>query len=289
MRSTGRHGRRPLIWACGCLATALLRPASGRNVLESTPTPCKDKYDEAEIAGWVEQHLQGFSTSKEPQMLLMLGGSGAGKGKFMEYWRTYENENPQGRHHWIKLSDFVVHGLDEYLQYIPQYKHTLADPDNVFKDAADNCYKGAAIPAARLANQQIIDRKLNLIYEETGKDLIRIQRRVLPPFHQAGYRITAIFIDNEPDIAIKRSEGRFQETGRYASDDYIRETFENTFENYEELKQMKEIKEAVYCDNHKSHIFCWSDEKQPTDAIVPRHLLGKGKPEYRWDIPKSEL
>lgn len=262
-------------------------PEVARNELEQTPHPCKEKYDDADIGKWVAAHLKGYAESTEPQMLLLLGGSGAGKAAFLKFWGTHEKSNPG--EHWIKPSEFVMHGLDEYLEYIPEYRETISDKKNVYVDAADNCYKPAAIPAAKKASSEIIAKKFNVIYEDTGKDLKRIRDRVLPPFTKAGYRVTVVYIDNEPEQAIARAQRRFQETGRYASAEYIRGTFEGTFDNYEEIRTMKEIKEAVYCDNHKSHIFCWGDGDRPTDALVPNHLLGKGRPEYRWDRPKSDL
>jgi len=277
------------VCATAAAVTQKLRkyPEVARNELEHTPHPCKEKYDDADISRWVAAHLKGYSESKEPQMLLLLGGSGAGKGTFLKFWHTYEKNNPG--EHWIKSSEFVTHGLDEYLEYIPEYRETISDKKNVYVDAADACYKPAAIPAAKKANSEIIAKKLNVIYEDTGKDLKRVRERILPPFTNAGYRITVVYIDNEPEQAIGRAQRRFQESGRYASAEYIRSTFEGTLDNYEKIRDMKDVKEAVYCDNHKSHIFCWGDGDRPTDALIPNHLLGKGRPEYRWDRPKADL
>merc|ERR1711972_41822 len=174
---------------------------------------------------------------------------------------------------------------DEYLEYIPEYLQTIKDPDSVYKDAADACYPGAAIPAAKLAGNEITSRKIHLIYEETGKNLDRIKKRVLPPFVEAGYRITVVFVDNDPKTAIARAAGRFQETGRYAADDYIRGTFSKSFSSFEALKAMKEISEAVYCDNSGSELRCWADGNRPSDALVPEALLLQGPPKYRKTPP----
>jgi len=273
------------VWPTGAQKPRMY-PEVARNELAKTPHPCKDKYDDDRISAWVTRHLKGFPESKEPQMLLLLGGSGAGKGTFLKYWGDFEKNNKD--QHWIKPGEFVQHGLDEYLQYIPEFLETVSDKKNVYMDAADACYKPAAIPAAKKANAEIIARKLNVIYEDTGKDLKRVQERIIPPFYNAGYRVTVVYIDNEPEQAIARAQRRFQETGRYASPDYVRSTFEGTFDNYEEIKTMKEVKEAVFCDNHRRTIFCWGDGERPKDALIPNHLLGKGRPEHRWDRPKAD-
>jgi len=271
---------------CLLAATWSSVSARARKQKDNTPFPCLEKYDDEVVKAWVDDHLKGVPKSKDPQMLLMLGGSGAGKGEFLKRWRDMERRLPDLVP--IKMDTFVTHGLDEYLAYIPEYQKSIGDPAHVYKDAADSCYKGAAIPAAKIATQEILSKKLNVIYEETGKDLERIKKRVLPPFTDAGYRVTLVFVDNDPDIAIKRAAARFDLTGRYAADDYIRGTFKNTIDSFEELRGMKIVKEAIYCDNSKL-LHCWSDQKRPTDAVIPKDLLSKGSPEYRWDIPKSEL
>eukprot|EP00971_Amphidinium_carterae_P109133 2161076-Amphidinium_carterae.2 len=138
--------------------------------------------------------------------------------------------------------EFAFHGLDEYLQYVPEYQQSISDPEHVYKESYA-CYGGAAIPAAKAANDLIISRRIrsrekclcptvckrhvvrvriDTIYEETGKNLDRIKNRVLPPFLDGGYRVTVGRADkragplaqvhNHADIAIERGKGRFQRT-----------------------------------------------------------------------------
>lgn len=256
------------------LATAA--SAKTRQVQEKTPHPCKAEYDTAEVSGWVETHLQDAPTGRDdPRLLLLLGGSGAGKGTFISAWRGSKGSEavPSER-----ASGFVFHGLDEYLVYIPEYQLTLADTDNVYKDAADACYGGAAIPAAKRAGVEIINKKIDLIYEETGKSVDRIKKRVLPPFVDAGYKVTVVLIHNEADIAIERSAGRFQLTGRYAADDYIRGTFQNNKDSYQELKKHVPDAEFVYCDNTGHTLQCWADGAPAFPALIPEDILASGAP-----------
>ena len=58
-----------------------------------------------------------------------------------------------------------------------------------------------------------------VIYEDTGKNCDRILKRGLPPFMDKGYKLTVVFVDNIPEIAIARASQRFQRTGRYSADD----------------------------------------------------------------------
>jgi len=265
-------------------AAAILQQAFGRSELESTPYPCKAKYDDSDIQGWVSSHLSGAKPATGvPHMLLLLGGSGAGKGTFINAWKDQDTKSEPGD---ALIKDFVFHGLDEYLDYVPEYKKTIEDKESVYKDAADACYPGAAIPAAREALKQIVATKINTIYEETGKNLDRIKKRVLPPFADAGFRITVVMIDNTPDIAIQRSAGRFQATGRYAADDYIKGTFKGSFQSYLALKELASVSEAAYCDNSGLEMQCWG-ELSKGSPLVPQHMLKPGSPKYMGEISGS--
>jgi len=217
----------------------------GERAIEAkTPTPCNKTYGDDVHKQVIESHLKGAKASTEtPHMLLMLGGSGAGKGTFLRA---------------VKLNDFVLHGLDEYIEYLPEYKATIANKHVVFKDAADGCYAGA-IPIAKAAQKEMIKRKQHVAYEDTGKDLDRILKRVLPAFEEAGYRITVVLVDNTAEVAKGRATGRFMAEGRYSSDEYIESTYKNVPENYLKLREMPQVKEAYYCDNS-----CLADAAEST-------------------------
>jgi hypothetical protein len=283
------------------LALSAVLLASGeeklRRVEENTPTPCLKAYSEDLVQAAVSKHLENRAgTSEKPHLLLMLGGSGAGKGTFL---------NHIGKHS-FNVSEFVLHGLDEYLEYLPEYVKTVSDPDVVYKDAADACYGGGAIPIAKAAEPKITSGRLNTIYEETGKNLDRILKRVLPPFEKFGYRITTVLIGNHAEIAISRAGKRFQASGRYAPDDYIRGTFKDNLENYKELAKSGRVHEAVYCDNScvteggsldeamksRDCIKCWRDDVDAEDggiSLIPVSSLLSGPPQYMQPLRKEEL
>ncbi|CAK0831823.1 unnamed protein product, partial [Prorocentrum cordatum] len=129
---------------------------------------------------------------------------------------------------------------------------------------------------------------MDLIYEETGKSMDRIVKRVLPPFLKAGYRITTVLVHNKPEIAIGRAAGRFQKTGRYAPDDYIQGTFANNLETYMGLQKVDGLSEFVYCDNSAKQISCWRD-RADGGALVPSSILLDGPPVTMGSKPAAKL
>lgn len=239
-----------------------------RAVEDKTPTPCTAKYSETLQSEIIKGHLKAKTQQEKPWMLLMLGGSGAGKGTFL---RVVKKNG-------MDLDNFVKHGLDEYIEYLPEYKASVQNKLVVYKDAADGCYSGV-IPIAKAAQLEIIQQKQHLIYEDTGKDLNRIVKRILPPFAEAGYRIAIVLIDNTPSVAKERSMSRFMKEGRYADDSYIESTFKNVPENYAKLKEMEQVKEAYYCNNNciqsdKECLKCWIDKGQRT--LLPASAVSSG-------------
>ncbi|EEQ99985.1 hypothetical protein Pmar_PMAR024464 [Perkinsus marinus ATCC 50983] len=217
-----------------------------RGVKEATTTPCRDEYEMKEIQSWVDTHLAAARQYRsanpvedKPDMLLLLGGPGAGKGTLLRKWR--EGGGPRDA--------FALIGLDEFLQFVPEFNHSANDKYFVFEDAASpKCYK-PAIKAAKLANTVAVAEGLNVIYEDTGKDITRLVERVIPPYKEAGYRITIVLVHNEPDIAIQRAFMRFLGDGRLADEQYIKKSFKNVDDNYYIVRNRPTIDEAVYCDN----------------------------------------
>ncbi|CAE7548700.1 gpt [Symbiodinium natans] len=239
-----------------------------RAIEDKTPTPCQPKYSEQLQKEIIEAHLTAATGQAEPQLLLMLGGSGAGKGGFLKAMAQ----------HGMDTGNFVLHGLDEYIEYLPEFKASKQHELVVFKDAADGCYSGV-IPIAKAAQNEIVKRKQHVIYEDTGKDLDRILTRILPFFQKAGYKIAVVLVDNFPAIAKQRSFGRFMREGRFASDRYIESTFKNVPENYAKLKELKEVTEAYYCDNSCAEGVCpkcWLDKG--TRSLLPEAALQTGTP-----------
>ncbi|CAD7964038.1 unnamed protein product [Amoebophrya sp. A120] len=244
---------------------ALPKEPQSDEVLENTPFPCRgrDDYSGSEIKAWIDEHLAGIPEQPKNQrrMLLLMGGSGAGKSTLVRKLRE-ESE--------FFKSSFLLHGLDEYLKYLPEYQQSLATGKK-YKDAADGCYS-AAIRIAKRAEVEILKRGVNLVYEETGKDLDRIQTRVLPPYAAAGYQISLAFVAVTEEVALQRAHERFLLEGRHAGIDYIHKTFKNLHGNFFELQADPRMHTtSMYCDNSctkynrdtpQNCMLCW-EIKQP--------------------------
>lgn len=209
------------------------------------PVSCRSAkdYDEADIEWYALKHLSSFAPppADEPQkqMLLLMGGSGSGKTTLV---RKLRETSPFFREH------FVLHGLDEYLVYIPEYQKMLASGD--FKEGfADSCMP-VCIRIAVRAGEEIRKRGLSLIYEETGKSLDRVLKRVLPPFAEANYKISLAFTAIDETVAIARAQKRFADTGRHADVPYIKSTFQNLHQTFWTLQKHQAIAPlSLYCDN----------------------------------------
>merc|ERR1711990_642181 len=111
-----------------------------------------------------------------------------------------------------------------------------------------------------MGQQRLIDAKANVVYEETGKDTDRVLKRVLPPFVDAGYLVSIAYVDTPVEVAIARATTRFQTTGRYAAEDYVRGTFKNTAHTFDVLLKLGSVAEAIYCDN-KDKMACVAKKK----------------------------
>ena len=213
------------------------RPRAER---DETPYPCRDLYDEEDVSRWADEHIglqPDAAEDNKKQMVLLLGGSGSGKGTAIRVM------NETGA-----LTGYVFQGLDDYLMYLPEYQQSLSDHEAVYKNAADSCYAGAR-QVAKNALKKLGDTGRPVIYEDTGKNCDRILKRGLPPFMDKGYKLTVVFVDNIPEIAIARASERFQRTGRHAADNYLRGTFANITYCFDHLAALPETSHAVYCDN----------------------------------------
>jgi hypothetical protein len=145
------------------------------------------------------------------------------------------------------FQEYVVHGLDEYLEYVQGYRRSTFNQGLYFYlDAADSCYGAGVIATTVAVRDAIIARGLSVVYEDTGKDLERLITGTLPLFLPR-YSLSLVLVHNLPEVGVCRAMQRFHSTGRYAPDDYVRGSYVNVEDNFWKLAPL--AIQALYCDN----------------------------------------
>ena len=197
------------------------------------------------------------------RMLILLGGSGAGKSTLLRFFESMGVDI---------VREWVLSGLDEFLEYVPEYLLATCDPTIGYRTGADNCYRDA-IAIARAVNTLCAERRIHLIIEDTGKEIARTIGFIEQGMRE-GRDVTIALVDNDPETAVTRALGRFQLTGRFASAEYVRSSFRDVFENYCILKRRANIGEInvstfVYVDNSgDSETNYWLDCRPEFPGVV---------------------
>jgi len=214
----------------------------------------------------------------QPRLVVLLGGSGAGKSSILRRLSSATDGavDPKNEH-------WVLSGLDEFIEFVPEYRHAVDDITVGYANAATYAYRNA-IKIATAANVACMRERINMIFEDTGKCLSRTID-VIRKFGKDRV-VTVILVDNAPDVAIARAAGRFQVCGRFSSPDYIRGSFENVFEHYLELKRMTtegklSVDHFIYNDNHNDRSPMWLDGGALAHPLAPVEAFEKGPVEYR--------
>lgn len=241
-----------------------------RRLLEDPPHVQKVRMPKRYVEMFANQYIEGKipqPAGKPQRLLVLLGGSGAGKSTLL---RFFENHGVDMAREW------VLSGLDEFLEFVPEYRMATRDASVGYRTGADSCYRDA-ISIAIAVNKLCVARGIHLIIEDTGKDLKRTLA-FIEQFNAFGRDITVALVDNDPNVAVTRALGRFQLTGRFASSEYIRNSFRDVFENYCTLKRRAlkgeiRVSSFVYVDNsvHK-RTRVWLDCEPglpPTDGAPP--------------------
>lgn len=215
-------------------------------------------------------------------LMLLLGGSGAGKSTLIK--RLAKCSDAQ-------VDKWVLSGLDEFLDWIPEYVESVKDPYVGYTKAADHCYWPEAIGIAQEVNSKTNESNLPLIVEDTGKDLNRTKGFV--ETLGKGRKVTIAMVDNNPEKAVSRSLGRFQMTGRWSPADYIRESFKSVWDTFLALQAMHTeghfpvaSMSFIYCDNSRNFDSrCW--QYNSFDKIWPSSCFERfGMEKLEVDIPK---
>ena len=231
---------------------------------------------------------RGQPDGTKPRLLILLGGSGAGKSTMISNLSKASDGYVDPKH-----PEWVMSGLDEFIEFVPEYIYAVRDVTVGYSNAATYAYSNA-IKIAVATNMECMKRRLHMIFEDTGKELSRTVR-VINDFGKNRI-VTVALVDNTPDVAISRAAGRFQITGRYSSADYIRSTFSNVFEHYLQLKKMYaegqfsgvEIDSFIYCNNNAEKPLMYMDGGPWKSPLVSKEAFTKGPVEYRPHISVLE-
>eukprot|EP00931_Biecheleriopsis_adriatica_P061650 TRINITY_DN37079_c0_g2_i1.p1 TRINITY_DN37079_c0_g2~~TRINITY_DN37079_c0_g2_i1.p1 ORF type:complete len:326 (+),score=47.30 TRINITY_DN37079_c0_g2_i1:118-978(+) len=252
-----------------------------RDLLQDPPHTLHVKMSDDHVKLLAEQHIEGKRSVPETdplRMIVVLGGSGAGKSTLVKFLES----------HGVDMQSWVLSGLDEYLDYVPEYLHAIEDNTVGYMTAADGCYSNA-ISIAKAVNEMCAERRINVILEETGKDIQRTIRYIKKG-REEGRHVLVALVDNDPNVAISRALSRFQVTGRYSSPDYIRGSFMNVFNNYHELKRLAaqgeiEVNSFIYIDNGPEHeTRCWLDSlnsRSGVPCVLPSETFCQEPLQYR--------
>eukprot|EP01062_Namystynia_karyoxenos_P056426 TRINITY_DN4738_c0_g2_i1.p1 TRINITY_DN4738_c0_g2~~TRINITY_DN4738_c0_g2_i1.p1 ORF type:complete len:961 (+),score=262.30 TRINITY_DN4738_c0_g2_i1:61-2943(+) len=265
-------------------AKALARKyISRQSAVAVTPAPSPRKNP----AGW-----QGGKRCAAPRhLLILLGGSGAGKSTLLRRIADCWDQDPGRRGPF--WGEWVLSGLDEFLQFVPQYQASISNPTVGFLTAADQSYP-AAVKIAKAVNAAVLEEGYHLIVEDTGKDLARTCDFIRKYSVDEPRRVvTVALVDNSPTIAMRRALGRFQLEGRYSSGEYVRHSFGGVFENYCELRQqagkegsgVPKIDSFIYVNNEACSSQSSVDNRIWLDVAGDHPILPKEKflfaPVYR--------
>lgn len=205
--------------------------------------------------------------------MLLLGGSGAGKSTLIRRLSKCSD---------AKVDKWVLSGLDEFLDWIPEYMESVKDPYVGYKKAADDCYWPEAIGIAKEVNKKCTDLNIPLILEDTGKNQ-KFSLDIVKSLGK-GRHVTVAMVDNLPEKAVERALGRFQLSGRYSPADYIRESFVPVWETFNAIEtayltgSIPATKMSfIYCDNSRNFDSrCWLKSGAVSDDLWSEECFSDG-------------
>jgi len=202
-------------------------------ILERTPTPCTT-YSEHQVQEWANIHVGRVAGGHaNPWAVVLLGGTGAGKGTFLQAVADAGG---------FAAGDYVHHATEQYLQFIPEYRESKSNPRTVYVDAETVCNEAAAA-VARAALLRNLAGRQHCVFE--GSELKEPQFPHLLHLAQAHFRLLAVLIENTPGVVAESAWHRINITGRFPHLDV--ESFSNARRDYEKLVAEGLVDEAYRC------------------------------------------
>lgn len=159
-----------------------------------------------------------------PQAILLGGGSASGKSTLAKFWvKAYEKN-------FIPL---VYIDCDEIKLLIPDYENVKTYNEET---AAFYVHDESSDVAEALLRKCIKEKK-NFIYDGTMKNLNKY-KKLIESLLENEYNITVTIVDVPIEIAKKRAEARFLETGRRVPHEIIEESHREVPKTFVAIKEI---------------------------------------------------
>lgn len=170
--------------------------------------------------------------SKDPaSAVLTAGGSGSGKSFFIEKLFLSSTEE-----------SYVLIDSDNIKEELPEYVKEV-EKENL--DAADIVHE----ESGHIANSLLefcISKKISFIYDGTMSNLTKYNS-LITNLKEHNFNISALYVDIDVEVAIKRAIKRAEDTGRAVPETIIRDTNIRSAKTFYQL--ISEFDEAILFNN----------------------------------------
>ncbi|MCM3711957.1 zeta toxin family protein [Sporosarcina luteola] len=209
------------------------------------------------------------SISKIPSSaVLTAGGSGSGKSFFVEKLFLSSTEE-----------DYVLIDSDNIKEELPEYVAAIED-ENL--DAADIVHEESGFIAKTLL-EYCISRNYSFIYDGTMSNFDKYNT-IIEHLKTAKFNISALYVDIDLEVALRRAFTRAKSTGRAVPEDIIRKTNIMSAKTFHRL--VPQFDEAIMFNNSKN--FSSNIDIDPFALKEINKLKAYNFEEYRLFMEKVE-
>lgn len=183
----------------------------------------REKLRDAMIAKVVDGH----ETQEHPTLVVMVGGTASGKGTLRDAY--LEEMLSRGKKFAVVDSDAFKEGNEDLgIDGLPEY-HMAIDQEPGSGDRISSLDAAAIVHEesswmAGEATNQALQRKINFVYDGTGKSADRYLE-LIDQAKARGYTIEAIIVHNEYEIALPRMLKRAEQKGRMVPPPIMEKTY----------------------------------------------------------------
>lgn len=159
-------------------------------------------------------------SDKMPICIMMMGGPASGKSSAV-------------RQMGLNLDDFVVGDANGVKEMLPEYREAV---QGRARNAAAMAHEESSYLVKKIHSQAIKDNK-NLVIDGTGAKAESYISKI-KELRAKIYHVQLIFVDTDPDIALKRAQTRAEKTGRYVPDEIVTGAYETIPDNFREISRL---------------------------------------------------